>query len=430
VEDNGFAPNFQQYNDNQSNTIADNKVRTKSRTFSKLDIGSLVQRPMNYTPPKILPIYKGRANDKTAKAIHAAKDWRLEYYFEGSRIKLSDGLNKIKDFDTKVKAFEILRATISQLLTEGYNPLFGGNDNLITNDAPNDVITVTIAVETYLKVLRETKMRPKTISSYKSKLTYLVDRYGNMDIKDVTPFDVTYLIDILAANNNWANRTYNSCKIAWNGLFKMYRRKRIISENPTTEILNRALERTTKHTIFNNEDKERLKASFENDRYTKLFTSFIYHSHIRPKELRTLQVKDIDLVSGVITIGKDKSKNKCNGKIAITEAIRAIITDIGIGGVDGNAYVFGGNSKQIWGLKQVGTNTPYQRYMRHIDRLGLGGKEYTLYSFKHYGNVIKYKEGYTSDRLAALNRHSNINETETYLKELLLIDGEKNITPW
>ncbi|WP_449436188.1 hypothetical protein [Pedobacter steynii] len=71
------------------------------------------------------------------------------------------------------------------------------------------------------------------------------------------------------------------------------------------------------------------------------------------------------------------------------------------------------------GKNKIGENTPYNRFQRCLIALGLTGKHYTLYSFKHLSNVRKYLAGWSIAEICSANRHSSLVETETYLKDLV-----------
>ena len=79
--------------------------------------------------------------------------------------------------------------------------------------------------------------------------------------------------------------------------------------------------------------------------------------------------------------------------------------------------------------QRIGENTPYERFKKCLKALKLTDKNYTLYSFKHFSNVKKFKAGWTLAEICSANRHSSLVETETYLKDLLKFVQSNKVIP-
>ena len=74
--------------------------------------------------------------------------------------------------------------------------------------------------------------------------------------------------------------------------------------------------------------------------------------------------------------------------------------------------------------KIIGTNTLADRYRKELDFLNFD-KCYTMYSWKHTGNVTSYKNGIDIYAIMKQNGHTSIDTTMKYLKTLgLIIDTD------
>lgn len=155
-----------------------------------------------------------------------------------------------------------------------------------------------------------------------------------------------------------------------------------------------------------------------NDPYTLLFVRMIYYTCIRPKELRHLKLKYINFENNTITIPASIAKNKKSLPVHIDPSLRIELDKLDIANSPGEYYLLGSPVTFI-SENKIGENTPYDRFVRCLKKVKLRNKKYTLYSFKHFSNVKKFRAGWTIAEICAANRHSSLVETETYLKDLL-----------
>jgi len=154
----------------------------------------------------------------------------------------------------------------------------------------------------------------------------------------------------------------------------------------------------------------------------------IYYTCIRPKELRYLQLKYIDLKKNVITVPASIAKNKKSLPVHIDPSLLKELKPLKIATYPDTYYLLG-STTSIVGPERIGENTPYNKFQKCLEETNLLNKNYTLYSFKHLSNVQKFKAGCTLAEICSANRHGSLAETETYLKDLLKFVKTDKVIP-
>src|SRR5690606_35824073 len=180
---------------------------------------------------------------------------------------------------------------------------------------------------------------------------------------------------------------------------------------------SRTVPKTAMHQVFSEDHFKIIMESLKSDPYTDFFCKAIYYTCIRPKELRELQLKHIDLEKGTIYIPSHISKNKKDGHVSITPNFKKELDKLNLPDLDRELYLTG-SVTNITGKSKVGDGTPYRRFIGHLKKLGLLDNNYTLYSFKHTSNVKKFLGGWKLAEIMVANRHSSLEQTENYLKDL------------
>lgn len=399
---------------NESNYTA----KTPPRSFEKLNFGkSSFRQSMNeYTEPRL---YKGKEPKKRTKQAlqeQAAQEWYVDFKFNGQRIRKSNGLNRIRDYDAKFKAFEALRNSYSKLLASGYNPVDDEENAQLRKDMIG--LSATEAVAEFLKSHREKGSKTKTIQSYESKLNYFAGHFGKTKVDKINDNDVTRFLIKVAKDNKWSNKTYNNARLIYAGLFNFLKQERYINDNPLAFVKTKSVAKTKKHAIFSDKDiqiiMEYLK---EHDPYLHFFCISLYNTCLRPNELRHVVLNDIDLDKRVLTVRADIAKNKKDALLPIPPAYYQELARLNIDRYP-KEYYLTGDTTNIIGKHPTSNNVQYKRLIKHLRHLKLDNKNYTLYSFKSYSNVKRVESGWSLADIMKVNRHSSIGMTEIYLKDL------------
>jgi integrase len=362
----------------------------------------------------------------STKLAELAKNrWYVEFYFHDSasgvsnRFRLSQNLNRLKDYQQKVDAFSKLLDRCINDLNEGWNPNEEQEPRGETPEVSYDKLHLSEAILKFLEYHESKGNRPKTIGSYRSKLKLFINHLGDMEVREITDFHITDFLNTCEKTRQWTGVTYNFARITLNNFFVFLKRYKHTETNPATGLESRKEIKTELHQVFSDEDFTKIMTWLkQNDPYTLLFVKTIYYTCIRPKELRQTKLKHINMEYDRIVIPATISKNKKAIPVQIDATLKKELLGIGVKDYPSEFYLFG-DINNIIGPTMISENKPYNRFQACLKALSLTEKNYTLYSFKHLSNVRKYLAGWTIAEICAANRHSSLVETETYLKDLI-----------
>lgn len=378
---------------------------------------------------EVLDIPKG----STKKAEQAKRPWYIEFYCfdpQSNKMKRSrfrDNLNRIKDPKEKELEAQRLCKMYNDLLEGGWSPFDEINNEKLRKDAIS--VGVDEATEAFLQHHRDKGSRKKTIQSYDSKLKLIASYFGNQKVNDIQDNDVLKFLSKIEKDNKWSPKTYNNAKGIYYGLFQFLILEKYIKENPFLHLPSRTVPKTEKHQVFKDDHFITIMDSLKSDPYTDFFCKAIYYTCIRPKELRELQLKHIDLEKGTIFVPSHISKNKKDAYVNIDPNFRKELDKLDIANYDKDFYLTG-SLVSIIGETKVGDGTPYRRFIAHLEKLKLLNNNYTLYSFKHTSNVKRFMAGWTLAEIMIANRHASLEQTENYLKDLTkFVDISKKEVP-
>ena len=150
------------------------------------------------------------------------------------------------------------------------------------------------------------------------------------------------------------------------------------------------------------------------------------YAFIRPKEIRFLKIKDIDLVNGLIYIDKSISKNKKSQHVAILPPLKAILTEY-IGVLKEQDYFLLSKTGRP-GLIQISSKFVVDNHNRILKSKGYDTDKFKPYSWKHTGNSLAFEAGAKIDFLKMQNRHHSVTMTEIYIKSIVpedLVKGQE-----
>lgn len=379
-----------------------------------------------YTVPRLV---KGRkitrvpAGSTLEKEV-AKQSWYVEFFYHNAqkermeRIRVTRKLNRIKDPREKLRNFNHLCEAYRIALEGGWNPL----DEHANNRLKKEIIGISLdeALNLFETYHRAKGTRPKSMSTYRSIINAFIRFYGGgKKVATISDFEITDFLNTKEREGNWAGVTYNNCRIALNNLFRFLKVNKYIAENPVTDSETRKKMRTESHQVFSERDfKTIMEWLDKHDKYCQLFVRMIYYTCIRPKELRFLKLKYIDLEEGSITIPGTVSKNRKSIPVNIDVSLMVELDKLKIDNYPCEFFLLGSASTFI-SETMCSENYAYNRFQKCLEATGLTGKNYTLYSFKHLSNVRKFRAGWTLAEICSANRHGSLSETEIYLKELL-----------
>ncbi len=219
-----------------------------------------------------------------------------------------------------------------------------------------------------------------------------------------------YLAYISAASNKLIDRGY-------------------LEENPCTGI-PRFKVRAARHVPFTTEQKEKLeKWMLIHDPELYQFTRMIYHGFIRRIEILRLKVSQVDLKNRIILLWTGNTKNKRQMPVVITPGLNTMLQELLADNPPGSWYLFGKGLKP--GPNSYHPNRPTERHRKALEACEIDTSIHDLYGWKHTGVCAAYRAGVDIYSIMRQCRHSNLNETENYMRSMgLRISSELKNTDW
>jgi site-specific recombinase XerD len=352
------------------------------------------------------------------------KPWYVEYYVFSEKdavLKRKRVVLKQPTAIARTTAAKEIISQISDLLKKGavinktVKPTnLGGSTLGLSISTIQD--TITHYLEFHKKIVK-----PNTYESYKLDLKrfqkFLIR--NNLQTLTIKTFgsELAYqCMDELTSIEKLGNRTRNNVKATLVTFFNFYRKRKIVDHNPFDDIAKLRAP-VHKHTaIADYHVKPILDKCIEtNELQLQLFIYFEYYAAIRPNtELRLLKISDI--LDKTICINADDAKSAEKMHIAIPPPLEKKITEFKLRDYPKDFYVFSKNGKP--GIAPNGKKYQYMRHRKILKALNIDHLNYDLYSWKHTGVIALFKTIQDIEVIRQHCRHSNIDTTQKYLRDL------------
>ncbi len=326
--------------------------------------------------------------------IYSPKDlsqkWFVEFYLGKKRFRKYGKINSQTSFRARMTAAnELLDTLIAQAEEE--------------KKRKGQACPVKRDLVANLYKLKKT-YRERSFETFKSKLNRLFIFANDRLITKVLVEDFfTYL------SENRHPTTYHSYH---------QQLKKLFSDIGKEEFFNDILQikdQKTPAKYFSREQISFLKEEIQKrDYWLWRYIEFIYYCFIRPYELRQLTREDIYLSDRLIRIRGAISKNKKTEYVAIPSAFNPTwIKGIKTG------YIFQGRNGN-----PIGRNSMTNKHRELLKELGISS-QHKLYSWKHTGAVMAVKAGIGLKQLQVQLRHSSLEMTDKYLRQMGVNDLEE-----
>jgi len=349
-------------------------------------------------------------------------NWYVEYYFNGKRFRITDNLNNIKNYSERKYNFDVLIESLKDRLANGYNPI---DPEEYLAKITNETINLKDAIVKFTDYHSLHQSRKSTIATYKSKLNHLLEFAGNIQLRELTTKHLENFLLSKVENQEYSQKSVSLAKRTFSAFYNVLIESGHDLKNPVSRI-NKKIKsfKETKETHIPYSDKQ-LKVVMEHldatDIYTALFARFIYFTCMRPSEIRGLQVRDIDLNKRVITVRaavKKVTKNIKDDVISIPSEFVPFLDKLNLEQQPKDFYVMGSVTNFV-NETPIRKNTPLERLTKALVTLKLAKQGHGLYSFKHTSNIKRWKTGkWNLDQIMVANRHTNIQQTLIYLRDL------------
>lgn len=361
----------------------------------------------HYRPPKLK---KGKQRWYIEYWYRVPEELKHVYPQKWRRFRITEDLNyhKTEDYaQSLLKAFQLR-------LQEGYNPF---EEDIILHGAPEkeNEWSLNQGLEAFMEYCKDKKLRPATIRSYQTLITFLKEYFtpGNKLYATLTEYTKDDLKQFIRdSKKDWSNHTTNNYITYTKVIFNWFAKEDVIVKSPAAA-LEQLPVNITRHKYYSDEIAEKLKSEIsKRDPELYEFLQITYYCGLRPKETRMLRVEHILFDRQLLFVPWNISKNKTDDYIPLGEDILSVLETRKE--QPKSNYIFGGS-------KPRSTNYFANHFKPYKDKFGLG-EEYTLYGFKHTRAIHLAQAGADPYQIMRLMRHSSLEITMKYLRGLGISD--------
>ena len=360
---------------------------------------------------------------------------RDDYSGKLKRFRVYEGFAACKSVEEKEQNARKLKNRLTEKLKRGWSP-FNDKSVIFENTSalpgverkPGRPPKKTISTYSAQFLLeKETKRSKGTWQKYQSELR-IFDKW--LEIKNLDKVDISYFnkenafefINYLADKRNLSGKTKNNYLLTLAQLWKFVEKQRKMLENPWLEI-DKFQEYITPQRPLNQATISILKKHLEkNDPQLWLVAQFMYYCFIRPKELRFLKIKHLELYEGKVSLNSDITKA---GKPRVVDVdlgfLGRLFEDYKLNSYDPELYVF--TKKGEPGPVPVSKNYFWKQFDKARKQLSLP-RHYKFYGFKHTGAVVALRNGANIKEIQHQMGHSSIAITDEYLKSMVGYESE------
>lgn len=332
---------------------------------------------------KFLPEFKFYLGAR-APGYSLKRQWFVYYHSPEGRVKIYGNINAFNTYEGRMQALENLI------------------DELTAEYIPPHCIKELL----YQKLKSKGYRKKKTIQSFESKLNVLFNFLGK---RKVTRENLQLFFDHL---HNRHPSTFNAYRVFLKMIFKD---ARLVHLFPP---IRRKKAKRTPARYFQSYHIQRLKYYIrEKDAQLFLMIQLMYYCALRPGEIRMIRAGDILFDDYRIYIRGDDAKNVETTYVYIPNQLQEALEFIKV--LPSDSYIFP-HSKSIFDPCSV--NKFATRHQKILKYLGFNTKEYKLYSWRHTAAVRLLKAGWSIKQIQLHYRHSSIEVTDQYLRQLKIGD--------
>lgn len=335
------------------------------------------------TEKKLFPEIKFYMGAK-APGFSLKRKWFL--YFQGptGRIKVYGKINSFDTYEQRMQEIERLK-----------NEIFA--DHIPPHTIPQ-VLRDKLASKNYTK--------KKTIQTFESKLNVLFNFLGN---REVNRKNMELFFDEL---NKKHPSTFNAYRVFLKMIFKDVHLSHLLPD------IKRKKAKRTPARYFQTYHIKRLKNYIkEKDLKLLLFIQLMYYCALRPNEIRHIRAGDILLDDGRIYIRGEDSKSTEMNYAYIPDQLTDQLEFIKA--LDEKEYIF---HSRLSTDQPCSVNLYASKHQKMLKYLGFNVREYKLYSWRHTAAVNLLKSGWSVKQIQLHYRHSSIEVTDQYLRQLKIAD--------
>jgi integrase len=381
---------------------------------------------------------------KEPKIIRAKRGWFIALPYlnpngQGyKRFELSGGINYIKDLDQRENEIQSMLKYLKKELKNGFNPFLPDleneyvkaietkKDSIVQADNANNGWDIATALNSFIVDCKSRNLAPKTIQTYESfinniKLWIHTAEKEKLRANEISLTEMMDFLETFYDEEEWTPRTYNNHALFIGTLFRRIKKleKR---DHPDIEYtadmseIELKKDRAEKNRYYSPIVAEKVKQELEKETDLYNYVKWIFYSCMRPREIRMLQIKHIDLNARQIKAIGPTAKTG-DRFVPISDELFHLINEMGLAELPLNFYAFG---KHCIPSEFLCNKDAFRNKYKPIKaKLGLDDK-YTLYGWKHTRVVNLLMAGFTDQQVMSLTGHSDYQSFMAYKRELMV----------
>ena len=365
-----------------------------------------------------------------------SKKWFIEFYVRNSRTgrlerqRKARGINKYHTFKERTQAAQKMKQYWTDKLKAGWTPF---TNELVVYDDNLEYQTVVknyraaksrngtwrFFASKFLDSIKN-KVEESTVSTYRSKLRMFDAWLEGQDMNDADISAVSHKVVVnfflfLIEERMLSKESVSNYRQIITAVFEYVRKERKHLVNPCYDLPETKRKNDSAPQPIQEFDIAVFRDGIEpEDPQLWMAVCFEYYCFLRPgKELRLLQLGDIDFGRGVIRVRANNAKTVERYVSVPEKFLQQLREKYKLHEYPRRYFVFGQNGKP--GVNHLGKNNLRFRFNKFRKQLGMP-EMYKFYSWKHTGNIRADEAGIPRSELQNQNGHTSLQTTEIYIK--------------
>lgn len=313
----------------------------------------------------------------------------------------------------------IMVSDINAKLASGWSPFMVSFDT-------HQYTPLRDALEEFLRI-KGRELRPSTLVSYQSVVNILLNYMEQSHMGDCHSVALTHRIairfmDYLSADRDLlGGKKVALSNNAWNTYLKKYSavcgwlvERGYLPENPFAKIKPKPKEQK-KRSVISEDSRRRVMAYLqENNPGFIMVILLIYNSLVRPKEIETVRVRDINTKEHWVHIPAEYAKTHKERYAPLTDAECELLESWGIEHIPGDYYLVGHNFQPS---PTPAYHGQYKKYWYKVKEALNLPKSEQLYSFKDSGISDMFDKGIDALTIMHAADHHDLSVTVRYAQQ-------------
>lgn len=276
--------------------------------------------------------------------------------------------------------------------------------------------------------IKNTELSHSSVLSYRSDVKAFLKWAESVGVAGLNSLQVgtdvgLMYCDHLTLEQQLVGKTINVKMGCLKSIAEIAFQRKLLAVNIFRSVAKRKEIITKQNLAYTDDQIARIKKKLlEVDPEVWYFCMFIFYTFMRPAEIRTLRVENVDFKKKKVYLAAENSKVKTERYVEISVGLRLVLESMEVNWKNKKEFLFKAPNGDA--LKGKGKNYFAYKYRDILDELKFD-KHYTLYSWKHTGNVKAYQAGIGIHAIMRQNGHTNVETTMNYLKSLGLLENRE-----